>query len=560
MVDHEPLPPWVDSTRMESQLDIVHEVVDRFKGRNGHQECDVVFLQAPTGVGKTLIAELVSREMHAKTIYTCTTRNLQDQFARDFPYAKVLKGRKNYLTTMGMVDEYGDEVDSIDQAVTAQDCTWNPETERCGWCGSKGECPYVKARWRATGARIAVLNSAYLLTDAGGPRGFVNRDLYVLDEADMLEGELLSHSEMHLTNRRMKKLGISPPEYKTKDETWAQWIIEQALPKCGTYWETLPDLHRATDLKTIREIGYMSRLMDNMWRVSRALELGKWVHDGYRDRDYDNGDVIFKPVLVGRQGNGLLWQNGRKFLVMSATILTADVMAQELGITEGQGRPYDLVDIPSNFPVENRPIHVVPVANVTMANAETERPILARAVMGIIKRHPDERILIHCVSYDLARYLHGVCSDSVTGSDNRSLLVYLSTRDKEATLAAYKMGANSVLFAASLERGVDLPDDLCRVQVIAKVPWLSKGDKRTAARLYLPGGQAWYNMHAIRTIVQMSGRAVRHREDYAITYILDKQFVESLWSKNSRMFPRYFRDALNFRFNPRLITETRREG
>jgi Rad3-related DNA helicase len=140
-------------------------------------------------------------------------------------------------------------------------------------------------------------------------------------------------------------------------------------------------------------------------------------------------------------------------------------------------------------------------------------------------------------------------------TNTRTLITYGSSKEKEAALDRYKRTDSAVLFAPSMDRGVDLPDDLCRVQVIAKIPYPNLADKRIKARLYTPGGQAWYTMHTVRTIVQMAGRAVRHREDYAITYMFDKQF-EKIWGSNSKMFPRYFRDAVNFRFNPRLVTET----
>lgn len=551
-----PLPDWVDNNRLDSQLHIVEDIVDRFRGRNGQPVHDVVFLQGPTGVGKTLIAELVRRTMHAKTIYSCTTKYLQDQFVHDFPYAKVLKGRSNYLTTLGLVDEMGNAVGSIGEAVTAADCTSNMVDTPCAWCESRGECPYRRAKGRAIAAPLAVLNSSYLLTDMHGPRKFTYRDLYVLDEADTLESELLGHAELHLSNRRLRQFNIRPPRYKTKSETWADWIKNDVLPNVGRYVDTLPKLHEATDTKTIREINYTNNLIDNLWRVHLQLPQGKWVYDGYRERDYEGGDVIFRPVFVAGYGDQLLWKNGQKFLVMSATILAEDVMASELGLNLDDRRVFSLVDVPSTFPAENRPIHVVPIADMTMDKIEEERPKLVKAILGVMKRHPDDRILIHCVSYDLAEYLYyEIKAYNLRHSDDRLLITYTNSRDKNEALGWYKKNPGAVLFAPSMDRGVDLPDDMCRVQVIAKIPYPYLGDKRVKARLYSPGGGDWYALHTIRTIVQMVGRAIRHRQDWAVTYILDKQFGENIWKSHSRMFPRYFKDALNFRFNPRLLTE-----
>ena len=554
MVD--PLPAWVDPDRLHGQEAIANDIVDRFRGRNGHPQHDVVFLQAPTGVGKTLIAELVRRKMKAKTIYSCTTKALQEQFVKDFPYAKVLKGRSNYLTELGMVSELRERVDDIRDAVTAVDCTYTADYG-CNWCEDRFRCEYLRARGTATSAQLAVLNSAYLLTDANGPRRFTYRDLYVMDEADVLEGQLLNHAELHITNYRMRKLGITPPKYKTKDDTWAEWIKEVALPKAQDYFNLLPELQDTTRVQDIREYKYMERLVESLVKVMGQLPNGKWVHDGYSERNYDNGDVIFRPVFVAGYGNALLWRNGTKFLLMSATILTDTIMAAELGLTLDT-RIFSTVEVPSNFPIENRPVHVVPIAEMTYTKMEDEKPKMADAICGVLRRHPDERVLVHCVSYDLARYLEGRVNDlrgNGIGGPGRLLLTYNSSHEKDAVLDTYKATDGAVLFAASMDRGIDLPDNACRVQVVAKVPYPNLKDKRINARLHSPMGQHWYIMQTVRTLVQMAGRAVRHKGDYAVTYILDSQFVENVWKGHSKMFPKYFREALNFRFNPRLLKE-----
>src|SRR5258708_4682966 len=99
-----PLPDWVQEIRPH-QLDAVKEAVEYFKAG---VQC--VFLDAPTGSGKTLMAELVRRELDSSALCVCNGKALQDQFAGDYSYAKVLKGRVNYPTQSGGPD------------VTAADC------------------------------------------------------------------------------------------------------------------------------------------------------------------------------------------------------------------------------------------------------------------------------------------------------------------------------------------------------------------------------------------------------------------------------------------------------
>src|SRR5579863_7757582 len=88
------LPSWVVDYRPH-QVDAVTKLVGAL------ERSDLCVLDAPTGSGKTLIAETVRRlGRYESSIYICSSKGLQDQFQRDFPYAKVLKGRRNYPTEL----------------------------------------------------------------------------------------------------------------------------------------------------------------------------------------------------------------------------------------------------------------------------------------------------------------------------------------------------------------------------------------------------------------------------------------------------------------------------
>lgn len=531
-----PMPDWVDEFR-EGQWDIIEDINDRF------QYTDVVMLQAPTGTGKSLIAEAVRRLEGGTSIYACTTKALQDQFLRDFPYAKVIKGRSNYLTESGMLDGFGNAAPSHYRysSITCADCTFRSEDDSCRWCSTRSLCPYVVARTRAEQAELAVLNTSYLFTVASkvGKSGFLDRDLAILDEGDLLESELLGHIEVEISNRRMALMNLEPPKFKTKEASWKEWVDADAIPAVRDYIRSLPNPNDpTTNADNIREFRSVNELLDRLGSLSIELPNGGWVYDGY-----DRGDCIFRPIKVGKFGGRLLWPIARKFLIMSATILSADLMAEELGLTGS----YELVDVPSNFPIENRKINVVPIADMSYKNRDQAWPDMVKGVQGVLNRHPDERILVHTVSYELGKYLH----DELDAT-SRLVLTYASSGDKASVLQAYKDTEGSVLIAPSMDRGIDLPGDLCRVQVVAKIPFPNIKDKRINARMYAAGGKGWYNMQTVRTLIQMCGRGVRSADDWAVTYILDSQFGDNLW-KAKYLFPKWYTDALNFRFSPRRL-------
>lgn len=537
MIEYPPLPEWVDADRLQSQNEIAAESARLLRDNRA------LLMQAPTGSGKTLIANLIQRKMQARRmIYTCTTKSLQDQVVRDFVTGRVLKGRSNYPTLLGEVNEWGDDSDDY---ITAADCTWNGEF--CAWCNEmRPDCPYVVARDYAVNSQMAILNTSYLLTDYHGPGRFTHRELNVIDEADELEHELLNHAELRITPSRMRKLRLDPPEFKTKANTWQSWLTDKAIPAAKGYLFGLPSIGRGSSVEDIRESRFSEGLLSKLTLVAQQMDDSRWVYGGYKEEDRN---VVFQPVFIDSMGERLIWNNGLKFLLMSATILSPDVMAAELGIPQGE---YTWIEIPSEFPPENRPVYVVPIADMSRNHIEAGIPLMGDAIEKMLMRHPDERVLIHTVSYKLAQELKRRLKthpNAPTGLSRRPILTYTQARDREYVLDQYKATPSAVMFAPSMSRGIDLPDDLCRVQAIVKVPFPNLGDERVKARLYSRGGQGWYSAQTIRAIVQSVGRAVRHKGDYAVTYIFDKQFG-NIWSGYSNMFPKYFRDALLFNLNP----------
>jgi Rad3-related DNA helicase len=58
-----------------------------------------------------------------------------------------------------------------------------------------------------------------------------------------------------------------------------------------------------------------------------------------------------------------------------------------------------------------------------------------------------------------------------------------------------------------------------------------------------PHGQRWYNLKAIQTVMQMTGRAVRSKDDWSNNIILDKQF-DSLLARTRHLLPKWWLDSI----------------
>jgi Rad3-related DNA helicase len=516
-----PLPEWVQDVRPH-QVDAVEEAVQAYESG-----VPVVMMDAPTGSGKTLIAELIRRRLNLPTLYVASDNSLVDQVARDFPYAKLLKGKRHYRT-------------QNDPYMTADDCTSRGPGSACYFCDERYMCPYQQAKEAALTAPLAVTNTSFLLTEANKVGKFSGRKFVVADEADTLESMLMGFVEYNVSAKRIRDFGMDEPGKGVHKQTLVAWLDELS----SRLYEEVQKVGRDASPEAAKTLRSLSMMYEDTKRVSGELSReisrkqageseGKWLRD-YNDK---TGGLILKPVMVDSFGTRNLWRHSKQWLLMSATIISSDEMADSLGLP----LEYHTVKVPMTFPVENRPVILAPVANCTYKDMKQAIPRLVKAISVVCDKHPGDRIMVHTVSYHLAKELMWELRKTVKG---RKFVSYSEGAERESALLEYKRTPGAVMLAPSMGRGIDLPGDLCRVQVIAKVPFLSLGDRQVSARTHLPGGDLWYAVQAIRDVVQMTGRGVRSKDDHAVTYIFDQQFAQNLWRKHKGLFPEWWRESV----------------
>lgn len=203
------------------------------------------------------------------------------------------------------------------------------------------------------------------------------------------------------------------------------------------------------------------------------------------------------------------------------------------------------VRVKMTFPIENRPIYVTPIASMTSKSKLTAYPLMAEALLGLMRLHPEERILVHTVSYELTQKLLRALIVS-SGPMKSRLVTYDQGKDRDRTVDLYRSRKASVLLAPSLDRGVDLEGDDCRVIAVCKIPFPYLGDKQVNARLHTKGGQDWFSVQTVRSLVQMTGRGVRNKDDQCASYILDSQFQNNIWAKCRHLLPSWWTEAVDW--------------
>ncbi|MDA1272272.1 MAG: ATP-dependent DNA helicase [Chloroflexi bacterium] len=498
----------------------------------------VVVVQAPTGTGKTLIAAGLARMTGEQVVYVCTTKQLQDQVIADFStvahhlFGVELKGRNNYPT---LLYDFPD--------VTAESCERRRTDGHCRLCcdeqhgrgkdrtpcSAQESCPYEMAKAEAIAAPFPVLNLSMYLHISQYEEAFLHVPWLVIDEADQVEGHLIGFMELHIREAIVSNLRLRTPE--DIGVSLEDWLTGHVLPAVhGRLERNQARIGSAKELehrRLTRDISALEGLAESIERVLASMSETKWVWIPER--------WTLKPIGVSSFAPERLWKKADKVVFMSATISNRSQFCLDLGIPQNSVK---FIDLPSSFPVENRPVYFTPAASLNRQNEDTELPKVVAELDRILDLHPDVKVLVHAVSYGRVQRIFEM------SRHQSRMLVYTSATERDRTLETFKNSPKPlVLIAPSMDRGVSLDDDLCRVIVVCKLPYPSLGDPAVKARLRAKRGAVWFALETARTLVQMTGRAVRHEKDWAECYILDAQF-EAHWERWPHLYPEWWSDAL----------------
>jgi len=240
------------------------------------------------------------------------------------------------------------------------------------------------------------------------------------------------------------------------------------------------------DSKLIREKKHLKGTLDRLRTFIDNVD-GTWIFEE------TNKAFTFRPTWIPESlSEQFFFSHAQKFVLMSATFSPAHILGKLLGRPPGD---FDYFQIPSTFPVENRQVWMNPVANLTHKTFDEEAEKVIGGIMDVLSKHLFEKGIVHAVFYKLTNLIMS------RGLDR---FITHNSHNREDVLENFKASDRPlVLVSPSIERGVDLPDDLCGFIVWAKAPFLSLGDKLTSRRVYGSSiGSLWYRSLCAQTIVQ----------------------------------------------------------
>lgn len=373
---------------------------------------------------------------------------------------------------------------------------------------------------------IYVHNSLFLneANYVGGLSGF---PWMVIDEGDLTEESLMSFSEFRVTQRWISRLKLPPPDKKTREGSWIEWAKNTARPKLE---ERLKELQAAWGIETMKEEEELEHAIAKLDFFLKDIETNPWVYT------QEPSAYVFKPVFVSKLAQDYVWRHASRFLVMSATIISAQQFCRDLGIPREE---CEFIDLKSEFDPRRRPVYYLPAVQMTHKTRDTAWPQMVKALDKRLSVYQGKKVLVHTVSTDLAQFVY-----RYSKHQPRMIVYGNGVRREDALKTFIDSKQGKVLVAQSMERGVDLPDALCRIILILKVPYLNLGDKQIAKRVYgSKDGNRWYHVQAWRTLIQGTGRGMRHERDWCLVEILDAEFGE-FYRKTKSMVPAWWKESL----------------
>ena len=497
-----------------------------------------------------MLLQLLFQDSWAVLIFWTSTKDLQNQYSRDFPYLYEVKGRNNFpcivKEDMGINEscEYGpclkdEDYDCLyktrlsDYEVSSEGTIYenidinkyalkkyhdkakqHSQLVRIDW----KPCIYYHQKWISMKSSHTIYNYKYFLSDLFFSSGINKRKLLILDEAHTLESEISSFKNFILNkdniNRFFPKLNL--PENKPFD-------IETHIDFCTNLKKQFSDFIDSAERliensQSRRDINITDRNLIDAIAYEKNLSLfledlqynkDNWLVTNIIKSDRDNKitKIKIEPLDVSNYFKDI-FDKGIISLLMSATILSKDNLCNSIGLKNDKVKFIKVEE--SEFSIEHRPIYLMNVAWLNARTMNQSLPQISKVIDNLLSVHKNDKGIIHTTSYSQLQFIKNNIS-----KENSSRLIESNPKidRNEMILKHFQSIKPTVLISPSMFLGVDLKDDLSRFQIIVKVPYPDLTDKRIS--VLKQRNPKWYEWNTILRLVQVYGRSVRNSEDYA---------------------------------------------
>lgn len=498
-----------------------------------------VVLFAPTGTGKSSINTTLLR--HAEDgFYTSPQKSLREQIQNDpdlDPHVTSLKAREDYYCNVGNDN--------------CKDCHINQDSEQsCSEFGS--ECTYWGAKMSAISNQIANITFSYMIIDNllpsevnETPISFKDREMICVDEA---HGIIQQTEEMH-AGFDITPYGLPRSVFRgaTDGADMNASSYEDVAEQVGTIYARAKDYPR-DDVPVFQmepAEKQCKRMVDKIEWMKEQVDNGySWVVD-VDSVKYGNNYVktlSLTPTNVASFLRNNVWNRADKRVISTATLpyqSNPEIWLRKIGLDPENTK---VINVSMTFPVENRPIYTdTAVCSMSGGGDKDNWSDIMTRLNELAESHYNQKGLVHTGSYSRAtRILDSIKRDKHPYLDD-NVVLHEQGGNTEEQIEDWQSSDKDIFLSPSVMEGVDLKDDMCRWQVLLKVPYPPQTSRIQHMLNEEEYGWAEYKERTLLRVVQSYGRAVRSKDDYADYYVLDEDFSDLV---NERNPPNWFTEAI----------------
>lgn len=450
-------------------------------------------LNLPTGVGKSAILRALQLQFPG-THGIIPTNALLDQYADTYPDANVVRGLEHYdcNTISGQTCK-----DTRDEGLKCTD-----------------KCASMQAIRRARTEPTLFNPFSYYFNVLAG--NIEASEHLVIDEAHRLSESLTSLVDIRL---KYTDLGISS----------LPTSFAEVFSCLSSYREELSSRLRETSSGTKkakllrRTVTRLNEIQDTIKRSQEnfvyfeesAIRFGRRVQY-----------LAIQPIRCPKELLDKFF-NQRKSILLSATMPSS--LLAFLGY-----KALQYFDSDSPIDPRQRKLTYSPIG--ATVNFHTSPSKIASWISAHVSAAKSRGVLVH-VSYSWQAKLAPFFPNALVNTP----------KNKTAVLRTFRE-TGGLWLAAGCGEGLDLKDDECRLVLIPIVIKPHPDDPVVRKQLSLAGGTAYVEGKLLTSIIQQSGRAVRHEGDYADIIIGDPAFPR-LFLRNAATMPKSFKDAIQWGYN-----------
>lgn len=502
-------------TPRKYQLETISKIYDAIE--NGYK---YIILEAASGFGKTSVATTLSDiYSNEKSYILTTTKQLRSQYREEFekfPF-DIIEPRSQFTCIRN------DKHTCSPSNCRGRKCKFNMNET----------CEYIFNLKKSLKSPATISSYQYFILENYSQSDYLNqknyltkRKLLILDEGHNIDELIFQNVNVELYEGKLREVGLDlNTEANDLDFSEEYYTF---LRKAQILFKEKMDEYKVGSNK-------YNKYAHEYIKISKFIEYFKNEPQNIAYKRFAN-KIKFSPIKVNKIINEVILEKTDVCIFMSSSIFNSTDFTNDLGIKEEETY---VLKVPHIFNLSNNPIKIYNDFNMNYETLKETAPKTIPTIKKILNEHKNEKGVIHTVSDD--------CKNFIIDNIQNSRLITHNTENREEILNEFKNSSKPlVLVSPSMNEGVDLPGDLCKFQIIYKLPYLPPNEIINKRKEIYVNGTDWYEYKMLTKLIQTYGRGIRFEGDSCKTYIIDYR----LWNFIAKDFegkgiiPQFFIDAI----------------